>query len=334
MPSFTGLTSEIDQRRMKSGPTLSLRTWLAGAGVLMLLVGVAAGLVAWAGWEGVASAVGRIGFPTLIGVLATSLACYMIRFLRWHRYTRALGHDVPRLANLQIFVSGLAMTWTPGKGGELLRGVFLARHGVPFSRSIQLFYWDRLADLGGVLLLAMASTTLLASRHVVLVPAALALIVALWLLRPGGVVFTRCALWARARLPGRRYTWLDALARLGEGDAHLTARLAGMGALAGAAAYGMQGLGLLLIARASGIEFGLAQALMVTSVSLLAGAAVLLPAGAGIVETTSVGLLVAQGIAFPEAVAVGLVHRAATFWFAMTLGATALASLCIRQRHA
>jgi len=334
MPSFTGPASEVGQGRMRPVPTLPRRTWLAGAGVLMLLAGVAVALVAWAGWEGVASAVGRIGIPTLIGVLATSLACYGIRFLRWHRYTRALGHDVPWPANLRIFASGLAMTWTPGKGGELLRGMFLARYGVPFSRSIQLFYWDRLADLGGVLLLALVSTMLLASRHVVLVPVALALIALLWLLRPGGAVFTNCVLWARARLPGRRFAWLDALARLGEDDARFTAGLAALGGLAGAAAYGMQGFGLLMIARALGLDFGLVQALMVTSVSTLAGAAVLLPAGAGVVETTSVGLLVAQGIPFPEAVAVGIVHRIATFWFAMALGGAALASLLIRRRDA
>jgi uncharacterized membrane protein YbhN (UPF0104 family) len=70
------------------------------------------------------------------------------------------------------------------------------------------------------------------------------------------------------------------------------------------------------------------------SVSTLAGAAVLLPAGAGVVETTSVGLLVAQGISLPDAVAIGLVHRATTFWFAIALGAGALASLLVRHKDA
>lgn len=319
---------------MNPAPALSLSTWLAAAGSFGLVLAVAAGLVAWAGWEEVVAAAGRIDGETLVVVLATSLACYGIRFLRWHGFTRALGHRVPWFANLRIFVAGLAMTWTPGKGGELLRGFFLARHGVPFARSILLFYWDRLSDLGGMLLLALISTLLLASGHIVLVPAALAVIVVLWLLRPGGTVFTRVAVWARSRFPARHGGWLDGLAKLGEGDTRFTPGLAAAGALAGALAYAMQALGLLLVARASGIELAFPQALLVMSVSTLAGAAVLLPAGAGVVETTSVGLLVAQGVGLPEAVAVGLVHRVTTFWFAMALGALALAGLFTRNRHA
>jgi uncharacterized membrane protein YbhN (UPF0104 family) len=319
---------------MKPAPALSFRTWMAASGVLLLLLSVAVGLVVWAGWEDVVATVRRIDGATLAAVLATSLACYGIRFLRWQGFTRALGHRIPWLANLRIFVAGLAMTWTPGKGGELLRGLFLARHDVPFARSILLFYWDRLSDLGGMLLLALISTLVLASGHISLVPAALAVVIVLWLLRPGGAAFTRTVAWARRRLPDRHGGWLDSLAMLGEGDTRFTPGLAAAGALAGAFAYAMQALGLLLVARASGIELAFTQALLVMSVSTLAGAAVLLPAGAGVVETTSVGLLVAQGVALPEAVAVGLVHRATTFWFAIVLGATALGGLLVRHRHA
>jgi uncharacterized membrane protein YbhN (UPF0104 family) len=53
-----------------------------------------------------------------------------------------------------------------------------------------------------------------------------------------------------------------------------------------------------------------------------------------VVETTSVGLLVAQGLSFPDAVAIGLVHRAATFWFAIALGAAALAGLLVGRKNA
>ena len=91
---------------------------------------------------------------------------------------------------------------------------------------------------------------------------------------------------------------------------------------------------MVIVAHSSGVDLGLMQALLVTSVSTLAGAAVLLPGGAGVVETTSVGLLVAQGVSFPDAVAIGLVHRTATFWFAIALGAAALSSLAAGRKNA
>jgi uncharacterized membrane protein YbhN (UPF0104 family) len=313
---------------------LSFRTWLAAAGALALMLCASVGLVLWAGWREVADAADRIDAATLVAALSTSLACYAIRFLRWHGFTLALGHRVPWIANLGIFVAGLGLTWTPAKSGELLRGVFLARYRVPFARSIMLFYWDRLSDLAGMLLLALSATLMLASGDLALIPAAFVIVVALWLLRPGGTLFSRAVEIARRCFPERRHRSLDSLALLSEADARFTPGLAAAGALAGACAYATQALGMLIVARASGVELGFTQALLVMSVSTLAGAAVLLPAGAGVVETTSVGLLVAQGISLPDAVAIGLVHRATTFWFAIALGAGALASLLVRHKGA
>jgi uncharacterized membrane protein YbhN (UPF0104 family) len=311
------------------------RTLVAAAGVLALLACVAAGLVLWAGWQDVARAVERIDPTSFALALATSLVCYGIRFLRWQAFCVILGHRVPWLANLKIYLAGLGFTWTPAKSGELARGAFLTRYDVPLSRTLLLFYWDRLSDLAGMLMLALVATLALASAQLVLLPAALLILVALWLLRPGGPLFSRAIGLARARLALRHWDWVDGLARLREADAAFSVGRGAAGALAGAAAYAMQAVGMLIIAQASGIDLHFTAALMVTSVSTLAGAAVLLPAGAGVVETTSVGLLAAQGIALPDAVAIGLIHRAATFWFALALGAVALASLVPgRRKHA
>ena len=62
---------------------------------------------------------------------------------------------------------------------------------MPYSHSLLLFYWDRLCDLGGVLLLAAASSLWLSSAHRSLLPAAAAVVALLWVLRPGGAVFAR-----------------------------------------------------------------------------------------------------------------------------------------------
>lgn len=313
---------------------LPLRSWVLAAAGLLLAVGAAAAMVAWVGWREVAAAATRVNAGDLIAILAASLCCYGIRFLRWHRFTAALGHTVGTLVNLRIYIAGLGLTWTPGKVGELLRGVFLARLGIPFSRSILLFYWDRLSDLAGMLLLAIVATVALAAHQAVLVPAAAAVVAVLWWIRPGGWPFTRVVALVQARLPESRRRWTQALAGLAESDARVTRGLAAGGAMAGACAYAMQALGLLWVASAVGVELSFAQVLLVMSMSTLAGAAVLLPAGAGVVETASVGLLMAQGADAPAAVAIGLIHRATTFWFALMLGAAALGSLMFRGPHA
>jgi uncharacterized protein (TIRG00374 family) len=296
------------------------------------VVGVPAGLVFWAGWREVLAAAAAIGALAVAATLTTSLCNYLLRFARWQRFVRALGHFVPKWINLRIYLSGLALTATPGKTGELVRGVFLRPYGVPYAQSFVLFFWDRLSDLAGVLVLAVAAGGLLASGYSVLLPGVLLVVALLWVLRPGGALFLRALLFLQGRLTRRVRRHVRSLTRLRRADARLTPSLALGGVTAGTAAYGAQGIGLLVLANAAGVPLDLAGAILVVSVSTLAGAAVLLPGGAGIVEVTSVALLAAQGIPQPEAVALGLVHRLTTFWFAIGLGAGCLTFL-LRLGH-
>lgn len=138
-----------------------------------------------------------------------------------------------------------------------MRSVFLARERVSFGHSVLLFYWDRLSDLGGTMLIAGVSAVCLATDHRMLLPIALMIMVGLWFIIAAAV-----------------------------------------------------------------------------DQPLSPAAAALLPAGAGLVETTSIGLLTLQGLPLPDAVAVGLIHRALTFWFAIALGSGCLASLIKFRRHA
>jgi uncharacterized protein (TIRG00374 family) len=313
---------------------LSARTWLVAGLALTIAFGVSLTLVVWADWRRVAAAAVHIGLPALVLVLGTSLACYAIRFLRWHGFTRRFGHAIPWTRNLQIFVAGLALTATPGKSGELVRAPYLAREGVPYSHSLLLFYWDRLCDLGGILLLAAASTPWLSSAHRTLLSAALAVVTALWLLRPGGAMFARAVTALRRRLPRQRARWLEPLSRLRHSDSRIAPALVVAGVAAGTLAYSMHAVAFVILAQAAGFSLSLPSAALVLSVSALAGAAILLPAGAGLVETTSIGLLMLQGLPPADAVAVGLIHRAGTFWFAIALGSGALAGLTAFPRRA
>ena len=70
-----------------------------------------------------------------------------MRFVRWQLYLSTLGHPVPILSSCMIYFAGFAFTTTPGKAGEMLRGVFLGSRGVPFVHSTAAFLSERLSDL-------------------------------------------------------------------------------------------------------------------------------------------------------------------------------------------
>ena len=56
---------------------------------------------------------------------------YVVRFFRWTYYLRVLKVSVPTGINAAIFMSGLSMTISPGKLGEMLKCVFVRRPPAP-----------------------------------------------------------------------------------------------------------------------------------------------------------------------------------------------------------
>jgi hypothetical protein len=101
----------------------------------------------------VVAAIGGIGLGTLAMVLGLSLTNYGLRFSRWHYYLHKLGCRLPMRADLLIYIGGFALTTTPGKAGELARTLWLQPYGVAPSRSIAVFFSERLQDFVAILLL-------------------------------------------------------------------------------------------------------------------------------------------------------------------------------------
>ncbi len=63
----------------------------------------------------------------LLPILALALANYVLRFARWQYFLRVVGLHIERRRSLGIFFSGLAMSVTPGKLGELFKCLMLKR---------------------------------------------------------------------------------------------------------------------------------------------------------------------------------------------------------------
>jgi glycosyltransferase 2 family protein len=304
---------------------------LAAALGLALMAVVWVALMLLAEWREVLTALHELAPAALAAALACSLVCYSVRFFRWNIFTRRFGYSIPAAHNFGIFLSGLGFSWTPGKAGELLRGVFLSRYGVSLPRTFLLFYWDRLSDLAGMVVLALVAVMATASGSFWIVFLAAAIAASLWLARPGGKTFTQSAKYLQTRVPAAARRVLQGLSALSQADARIALPTAIFAVGAAVAAYSIQAVGLLAIAASVGIELDFGFAVLVMSISTLAGAAILLPAGAGVVEVSSVGLLMLHGVEAADAVALSLAHRATTFWFATVLGGVVFSGLL--RRH-
>ncbi|MES1937574.1 lysylphosphatidylglycerol synthase transmembrane domain-containing protein [Salinisphaera hydrothermalis] len=278
------------------------------------------------------AAMHRLDWVGWISILCLSLFNYSLRFARWHGYLRWLGHRLPIGRHLLIYVSGFALTTTPGKAGEGVRAVYLARRQVPFAHSVAAMFAERLLDLLSILvlsLLAIASFT----GYVYWVLAPLAVIVAmLW------VMHRRSLLKAAQRrvenpqtMPARVlhvfvHAWERAFVLLS-----WKPLLGGMAL--GCLAWAAEGVSVYLIADKLGLTIALPLAIGIYATSMLIGALSFVPGGLGSTEAAMALLLKLSGMAAGTALSVTLIARIATLWFAVVLGLFCLGVLELDHRR-
>lgn len=274
----------------------------------------------WAGWDNVMHAIANVGAVGIVLALALSLMNFLLRFTRWQLFLRALGHRIPWLRSLRIFLSGFALTTTPGKTGEALKGVFLKDYGVPFRESFGAFLAERFSDLTAVTVLAMGG---------------------LWI-HPGArpILFIVILLISLIIFAVQKDKWLKAAERfanrlLPERFAHTTqffletviafrncfkSSVLSGGILLGVLAWTLEAVALFALLQLLGYEINLITAIFIYGFSLVIGGITLLPGGLGGAEMTMLQLLILQEVAAPAAVAITLVIRLTSLWFSVLLG--------------
>ncbi|MHA3736457.1 lysylphosphatidylglycerol synthase transmembrane domain-containing protein [Pseudomonas sp. Eth.TT006] len=282
----------------------------------------------WGGWTAVSAAVSRVGWWQSGQILGLVLCGYGLRFLRWQIYLNALRHPLPWWPSLKIYLAGFALTTTPGKAGEALRGVLLKRWDMPYAHSFAALFSERLSDLLAMFALALVGL----SAHPEWLSMSLACLVLL-------VCCLRLASspgFANAldRYVDQKHGWLPRLLRHAVEVLHQSRRCHTpyrlMGAtLLGLLAWGLEALAFYWILSAMGAAVDLTFAIFVYAAAMLAGALSFMPGGLGSAEAVMVALLVSGGVELPGAVAATVLLRLVTLWLAVGLGAMVLA--CNKQ---
>lgn len=293
--------------------------------VVMVLAALAYLAVSlWAGFGEVINAVQDVGVLGVLGVLVASLSSYALGFVRWRGYLAMLGYSVPRTPNLNIYFGSFALAMTPARSGELVRGVFLQKYGVPFPASFAAFAAERVIDLLAMALFAVIGLwTFAPARPMVLLVVVVIISVVILLNLPKFLETIRA--WAASRLPKRLSSFATGLVDTALNFWRLFGlRGSSFGLLLGLLIVAAEGLGLYILLESLGSDIGMLTALAIYGFSLLAGALSFLPGGVGGFEAAMILLLTANSLDEAQAVAVTLLIRLGTLWFAVLLGTLVL----------
>lgn len=284
------------------------------------------GLSVWAGWRDLFNAVSSVGLAGTAVALGLSLLNYVLRFVRWQRYLRLLGHKVPWWPSLRIYMAGFALTTTPAKAGELVRSIFLKRFGIKYAQSGAAFFAERLSDLIAILLItAIGVSSHPAARPWVIGVGTIVFVVLLTLHYKQGLRYLetlgRQLRWRRAR-----ELWVSLIDVVVQ-----FRRLFGLPVMAystvlSVIAWAAEAHAFYLVARWMGADMTFAEAWFIYGFATLVGALSFIPGGLGSTEVVMIGLLLLAGMPEAQAIACALFVRVATLWFAVALGLIALPS--------
>lgn len=249
---------------------------------------------------------------------------YLLRFLKWHFYIRLIGvKQISWAESLRLFVGGFPLAVTPGKAGEVLKGIWLKqRSGLPVGRGISVVVAERISD--GMAVLGLSTLGVVAyPRYWPVFAATLALLLAAIILsqiRPA-------ALWVLAvleKLPLiNRFT--HGIREFYEGSYSLFHPVPTLLAVSlGMISWLGEGIGFYLILVGLGEPPGIslmAMAVFILAFSTVVGAASALPGGL-IAAELSIGGMLAYVAGLPPSIAAAatLLIRVATLWFGVTLG--------------
>jgi uncharacterized membrane protein YbhN (UPF0104 family) len=321
-------TPVVKSKVLQGRPMYRLLRWL----ILFVLLGAALSLggMVWSGWDEVTHVLARLSGLLLAGAAVVASLAYVIRFVRWHLALRCLGHRVPSRINLAIYLSGLALTTSPGKLGETIRSLFLLPMGVPLAKSLGAFLADRLSDVLGVCLLGAVAGLLVrgslnlvgivmgvvlvgsfALRHLVRSPPMFDRAMAFagkWGFAPGRVAVEALGLWAQS--------W--------------TLRNATLFTLFAALAYGIQAAVFTVLCAVLSLTLQPAVALEIFVNATLLGAASMVPGGLGTMEASLVFQLMGHGAEKADAVAIAIATRCVTLWCGVFIGLISFAGVCLR----
>ena len=300
-----------------------------------LIVGVCIGalvylvLVVLSGWDEIKTSMSAfpwIWFPVL---LALAFSNYLFRFLKWDYYLRRLDIDLPKKDSLIVFLSGLIMTISPGKIGELLKALFLKQlKGTPISKSAPIVVAERLTDFVALAIISVAGLTVFTlGNYVVVMEIVVAILVgfvcvvshrglSLWLIR----LFEKLPVVGRfAEKLHVAYESINALVK------PVPLSIATFWSLL---AWMCECLGLWIVLYTMQARVPVLTASFIYALGTIVGA--VSPGGLGVTEGSIVGLLQTETVmgaakmGMAHASAATMIIRIATLWFAVFVGAVVL----------
>ena len=293
--------------------------------LLSIIVGLGAfiGLSIYADIREVTQAFVNFAWGYLPLILALTFLNYLLRFYKWDYYLRNIGVKLKVRDSLAIFLSGLTMSVTPAKLGEVFKSYLLKRlNGTEISRSIPVVFAERITDVLGLLILAAISFSAFQYGKEILIVVLVILLALIVIIKSRWICGRLLKITESVPLLNK----LSDSLRMAYESTHT---LFGFKNLVVAIAisvisWGFECLAMYFVLDGFGVDSSVLLSTFVFSFSSLVGAVSMIPGGLLVAEGSFAGLLILSGIPKGIAATATMVIRFCTLWFGVIVGLVTL----------
>lgn len=263
-------------------------------------------------------------FTHLPVLMSLALISYGLRYIRWFLLLRWAGTVTPLWSGWLAYLSGFALTATPGKIGELLRIRYFGLLDVSSSRVMSAFVLERALDL--IVVFCLASLFVVDQEML----GVAAIFVVVFLLIVGSVIFRPA--WLRSLgliLDAKGWALLSRLiffVTQALGDCRIWVRPWPIliSIFLGLCAWLVTAYTFVYLIEVMRVEIPALAAFSIYPLALLAGAASMIPGGVGSTEAAIVFQLNLYDVPISIAILVAVIVRLGTMWFSILCGLLAV----------
>lgn len=265
-------------------------------------------------------------FPLL---LLLSLLNYFLRFFKWDYYLSVIKVKISRLDSLSIFMSGLVMSVTPGKMGELLKCYLVKElNRTPVSKTFPIIFAERITDFISLLFLALIGAYVYNYGRGIVIGVSVFFFLLVIVISSKGIALPLLKLLEKSAFLRKH---LESIHNAYESSYQLLrpGPLVKMSLLS-LGSWFFECLGYYIILINFGLDVSLLWATFSYGFATIIGAVTMLPGGLGVTEGSLTFLLVEKGSPKEIAVASTFIVRVVTLWFAVFVG---VISVTLYQRR-
>lgn len=293
---------------------------------VLLGVGVMLGLTFLADFRATIEALSKFKVIYLPLILGLTFINYMLRFIKWQYYLKLIKVQLPLKDSFRIFLSGLAMSITPGKAGELLKSLLLKEiTGTPVSRTAPVIFTERLTDGFGLIILSLSGMALF--KHGTEVLLFITLILAAMVVVIKTPRLYRLFINLCSRIPvARKFTGVFETLFSSAGEL-IAIKPFLLAITLSVVSWGFESVAFYLVFTGLGFKVSFVAVTFTLAFSSIVASASMLPGGLGAAETSIMGLLVKIiGVPAGTAAVATIIIRFCTLWFGVTIGLLAIVS--------